>query len=87
MKAIVINNISHDVECILESPENFVTKKFYKFVRSAMFHEAAYSFSARDLVAEIGKYKFRMITTADYPNISADFYINGKFIRHMIIAE
>ncbi len=53
----------------------------------AMFHEAAYAFSNRDLTADMGAYKFRMITKTDYPNIAADFYVNGKFIRHMIIAE
>lgn len=87
MRAVVINNITNEIECILEDPRDHLTKKFYKFVRSAMFHEAAYAFSNRDLIADMGSYKFRMITKADYPNIAADFYINGKFIRHMIIAE
>ena len=87
MRAIVFNNITKEIECILEDPRDHLTKKFYKFVMSAMFHEAACAFSKRDLTADMGSYKFRMITKAYYPNIAADFYVNDKFIRHMIIAE
>lgn len=85
MKAVVINNLTHEIECICESPENFVTKKFYKFVRSAMFCTAAQSIQNRDLSVKVGEDTYHMITRCDY-DITADFYINGTMIRQMVIA-
>ena len=87
MKAVVINNKLMEVECICESPENYVTKAFHKFVRSVMFNCAASSYTCKDLSAQVGRYEYKMLTNADGPNISADFYINDEFMRHMIIAE
>lgn len=86
MKAVVINNLTHEIECICESPENFVTKKFYQFVRSAMFCTAAQSNQNRDLSAQVGENTYHMITRCDYPDITADFYINSTLIRQMVVA-
>ena len=88
MTCVIQNNHNGDVIGMCQHDSNFMTNKFYRFIRCMMFMKASESNEYDDLVGFVnGKEMYRLITRTNGSTICAYWFVDDNLVRKLTIAD